>query len=87
MKMEKPVDPKSEKEGEFEKYEIEDAVRTLIRAEEIKQDPKLMAACTSHLEKQKKAINSISGLRKKAAELDKQDMESPEEDSTEPSEE
>ncbi len=78
------IKPKSEKKDGFEKYEIEDAVRTLIRAEEIKQDAKLMAACSGHLEKQKKAIDSVAGLKKKAAELDK---ESPAEDAAEESEE
>lgn len=82
MKMMKEMAPMKEESDEsegFDKYEIEDAVRTLIRAEEIKQDSKLMAACSASLEKQKKAIDSVAGLKAKAAELDKE-VESPAEE-------
>lgn len=82
MKNELAAEPKSAPEAPKgpEKYEIEDAVRTLIRAEEIKADAKLMAACSAHLSKQKKHIDSVSGLRKKAAELDSEEASPAEED-------
>lgn len=51
------------KEKEYDKWELEDAVRTLQRAEEIKADKKLMEALAPHLEK---GINSLAGLRKLA---------------------
>lgn len=78
-----PMELKSEKKDGFEKYEIEDAVRTLIRAEEIKQDAKLMAACSESLSKQKKAIDSVAGLKAKAAELDKEEMDEESEEEAE----
>lgn len=51
-----------EKKG-YDEYELEDAVRTLCRAEEIKADKKLMKALTPHLGKKVKAINSVAELR------------------------
>lgn len=66
---------KEPEKKEFDRWEIDDAVRTLVRAEEIKADPKLMAACSKALAKQKKAIDSVDQLRKKAAELDEEEDE------------
>lgn len=74
MKMNKMMKAEDDTE-ECDEYEVDEAVRTLIKAEEIKQDKKLMAACVAQLDKKKKAINSIDGLRAKAKELDKADAE------------
>lgn len=51
-------------------YEVDDAMRTLLRAEEIKANDKLMDAVQKKLTGQSKAIKSIADLRKKKAELD-----------------
>ena len=56
-------DDESEKE---DKWEIEDAVRTLARAEEIKGDAKMMKKLAPHL---KNKIMSIEGLKKHYDEL------------------
>ena len=50
-------------DGDYDKYEIEDAVKTLARAEEIKADAKLMKALRPELEKKAKAYYSLSELR------------------------
>lgn len=55
----------------YDDYEIEDAVRTLIRAEEIKQDPKLMKACSSDLAKKVKAIKSVAQIKAKTSSFGK----------------
>ena len=54
----------SEAKKDYDKWELEDAVRTLQRAEEIKADKKLMEALAPMLEK---GITSLKGLRKLAA--------------------
>lgn len=61
--LEGPVNPEEKKEGEYDKYELENACRTLQEAEEIRADEKLMAALKPMLEKKAKAINSIAQLR------------------------
>lgn len=66
MDASKPMNAEEKKEGEYEDYELESKARCLMEAEEIKQDPKLMAALKPYLEKKAKAINSISQLREVA---------------------
>lgn len=62
-----PNAPK-EKKGP-DKWEIEDAAKTLLRAEEIKANKELMPHVHKHLTKQKKAIiTSIDELRAKGHE-------------------
>ena len=60
-------DPKDEKENKEppapEDYELEDAARTLTRAEEIKADPHMMKHLQPHLEKKAKVYKSLSELR------------------------
>ncbi len=56
----KPV--KDKKINGFDEFEIDDAARTLLRAEEIKQDPKLMEAVKPKLEKQAKAVVSAAQI-------------------------
>lgn len=58
---------------EMEDYEIDDCVRTLIRAEEIKSDSKKMAKIRQALEKKKKAINSIQDMRDKRQKMSEED--------------
>jgi hypothetical protein len=43
-----------------DKWEIEDAARTLLRAEEIRADKKLMALVEKELAKKQKAISAIT---------------------------
>lgn len=62
-----------EKKKKYEDYEIEEAVRTLMRAEEIKADPALMKCCMKEVSKKKKAISSIAQLKKMAN--DPEDMD------------
>ena len=62
----KPVDTKKSAK-KYEQYEIEGWADTIIKAEEIKADPKKMALVKPMLEKKhagmKKAISSIADLR------------------------
>ena len=59
----------AEKKEEYAKYELEDAARTLVRAEEIKSDKKLMDALGPYLDKQVGAYKSIAQLRAKSKRL------------------
>ncbi len=54
------------KSGKFDKYELEDAVRTLKRAEEIKQNSALMRALGPHLDAEVKTHKSVQELRRHA---------------------
>jgi hypothetical protein len=49
------------KEG-YEKYELENACDTLLRAEMIKQDSKMMAALKPYLEDKAKAMAKITSI-------------------------
>ena len=63
---------KKEKEyGKYDKYEIEGAVRTLMEAEEIKNNKEKMKYVQMCLNKKKKVINSIADLRAKHQEISK----------------
>lgn len=70
--MEMEVEKEPKKKNGFDKYEIESMTRTLIEAEEIKADPKKMAAVKGELDKKSKAISSIQDLRDKRRELSKE---------------
>lgn len=85
MKSDAPVE-KQPKEG-LSKYDIEHMASVLIEAEEIKADPKKMAAVKGHLGKKKQAINSIQDLRDKRKQLQEEKAESPSEEASEPGEE
>lgn len=50
------------KKPKYDEWEIKDAVRTLIRVEEIKQDKELMSFVAPELEKQSKAIKSAAEI-------------------------
>ena len=55
---------KSAPKPEFDRYEIEDAARTLVRAEEIKLKPKLLKAARQHLKNEQKAkANALSNTK------------------------
>lgn len=60
---------------EQEKCEVDCAVETLMKAEEIKQDPQLMSKVLERTKQKQAALKSIAGLRKKAAEVLAQDPE------------
>jgi hypothetical protein len=67
--------PKAEKAKKIEEYEIDDAVRTLLQAEEIKQKPELMKLVSKKLQAKKKAINSLADLQKINAKMPGEDEE------------
>lgn len=70
MDIEIEVDKEEKKDGEMKDWEIEHAACTLMKAEEIKNDAKLMEKVAPLLEKKKasveNAITSIADLRKLA---------------------
>ena len=74
-----------EKESKYDDYKVQCAADDLIRAEAIKADPKMMKLVAKKLEEKKKQINSIDGLRAKAAELSKKDDEEYKEEESEES--
>lgn len=76
----------AEKENKYDKYAVECAAKTLMEAEEIKKDPKMMALVGKELDKKKAHIGSIQDLRDKAAEMDSEDSKDDKEDSEEESE-
>ena len=53
---------KEPEKPKYDEWEIKDAVRTLVRAEEIKADTELMALVTPELNKQVKAINNAAEI-------------------------
>lgn len=59
----------------MEEYEIKDCVETLMRAEEIKSDPKKMAAIQPYLNKKMKVIKSLADLKGVASERIKEIQE------------
>jgi hypothetical protein len=72
------VEIEIEQDKEDEKYtdwRIDDAYSTLKRAEEIKQDPKMMEKIQGKLDKDKKAIRSLAQLKSKASEVMSEDEE------------
>lgn len=79
--MSQPVNPVTgEKKGPPDKYEIESAADTLLRAEQIKADKKLMPHVHKHLQEKKKAvIRSLEDLKKvshdRRMEIIEEDME------------
>jgi len=58
-----PVEAEEKKEGEYDEYKLQNSANTLIEAEEIKADPKLMEALKPYLEKKAKAYSSIAQLK------------------------
>jgi hypothetical protein len=62
-------------EEKEEEHEVDCAVETLIRAEEIKKDPELMAKVLERTKEKQQVLKSIAGLRKKAAEVLSKDPE------------
>lgn len=57
------VNKAKKEDSKPEKYEIEDAANTLLRAEDIKKDKRLMPHVQAHLTKKVKAIQSIADLK------------------------
>lgn len=74
-------EPKQDMLGKFKKYEVEDALRSLQRAEEVKADPELMSEVQKLAGKQMKQIKSIADLKEAGDLMDKK------KDSEEPSKE
>lgn len=60
MSEDKNVEKEKKEFGKFDRWEIESAVETIIRAEQIKLDKEKMKYVLPMLEKQKKAIDKVS---------------------------
>lgn len=60
MSDETKVEKEKKEFGKFDRWEIESAVETIIRAEQIKLDKEKMKYVLPLLEKQKKAIDKAS---------------------------
>lgn len=60
MSEDKNVEKEKKEFGKFDRWEIESAVETIIRAEQIKLDKEKMKYVLPLLEKQKKAIDKAS---------------------------
>lgn len=56
-------------------YYSEGDADTLMRAAEIHGDPKRHSAAMKHVNKKKKAINSIADIRKKAKDMNEEDSD------------
>jgi hypothetical protein len=52
-------------DGKYNEWRVESAFRTLKEAEVIKQDPKMMEKIKGLVDKDKKAITSIAGMKSK----------------------
>lgn len=50
---------------EYEKHEIESAAETLMKAEEIKANPKLMQCCQEHMDKKAGHMKAAMGKKPK----------------------
>jgi hypothetical protein len=59
----KGVTVKEEKMGSFSKWEVEDAMRDLKRAEMHKQNPELMEQVGKLIKKEVKAISSLADIK------------------------
>ncbi len=55
-------DTKERADKEYEKWEIEDAIRTLVRAEEIKADKEMMALIAPKLKEKAIATNNAANI-------------------------
>lgn len=56
------------KDDKYDEYDCRHFAETLLKAEEIKNDPKKMAAADKHLKSLKKEITSLEQLKKVAKE-------------------
>lgn len=66
---------KEEMMGEFRKWEVEDALRDIERAEMHKQNEDMMEQVQKLAKKKVKAISSIADLKDRKRELSEEDME------------
>lgn len=58
------VEPKKDSEHkEYDKYEIESAAETLMKAEEIKENPELYKCCQEHMSKKSGHLASAMGKK------------------------
>lgn len=55
--------PTTDKKKKYEEYEIQDAARALIRAEEIKANKELSKLVAAELDKQAKNIQRVKGKK------------------------
>ena len=61
--MDMEAEKKKGKYEGYDDYEVDSAVDTLMKAEEIKRDPKLMKHCNSCMGEKSKSIKSIADLK------------------------
>ena len=63
------IEKGKKEKGGFDEFEVKDALHTLMRAEKIQKDAKLMAAVQKYAKQEKAAISSIADLKAKASEV------------------
>lgn len=63
-----------EEQDKAMRYKIEEALETLIKAEEIKGDKELFSAVQDMAKSKQKAITSIADLKELSAEMDNEDL-------------
>lgn len=68
-KMDCMMEDSMEEGSEPHEHEIESAAETLLRAEQIKKDVKMMPYVNKYLKKKMSAIESIADIRKKAQDM------------------
>jgi hypothetical protein len=56
-------------DSKYDKWAVENALETLMRAKEIESDAKMMTLVKEKASEKKAALTSIDGLRKKAQEV------------------
>lgn len=66
---------KRDEDREPQEYEIEDAASTLMRAEKIKNDKRIMPHVHKHLKKKVREIRSIQDIRDAAHEMSEKNKE------------
>jgi len=71
---------KEKKMGGYCEYEVEDALRSLQRAEEVRKDPKLMVQVQKMAKIKMKEIKSIADLKNIRQNLEEEDDEGDEEE-------
>lgn len=81
MEIEVMTEKDDDKKEGYDKYELESACDTLLKAEMIKQDAKMMAALKPYLDKKAKATSALTKIDSldKLKAVKKQKEEEPEE--------
>lgn len=70
MKQEMPEAPEKNESKKIDDYEVNSAMETLMRAEEIKKDPELMKLVQKKAGSKMKSIKSVQDLRDLGNDMD-----------------